>query len=137
MDPVNKLKIHIQNMENICFMNVSLISQIHSRIHPQLMQEPLQHNGGSQKLPVLCVQTFPPESCILTQHLRAGLLNTSPGASPHTNVHIVSPAGKAAPSEGFPTPPSQTLHGTAQTPSAVQSREGVGFQGVLLPCSHP
>lgn len=91
MAPVNKLKIHIQNMENICFMNVSLISHIHSRIHPQLMQEPLMHNRGSQKPPVLCVQTFPPESCILTQHLRAGLLNMSPGASLHTQMCTFCP----------------------------------------------
>lgn len=48
-------------------------------------------NRGSQKLPVLCVQTFPPESCILTQHLRAGLLNMSPGASLHTQMCTLCP----------------------------------------------
>lgn len=32
------------------------------------------------------MQTFPPESCIWTQHLRAGLLNMSPGASLHTQM---------------------------------------------------
>lgn len=49
------------------------------------------HNRGSQKLPGLCVQTFPPESCILTQHLRPGLLNTSPGASLHTQMCSLCP----------------------------------------------
>lgn len=130
MDPVNKLKIHIQNMENICFMNVSLIRHIHSRIHPQLMQEPLMHNRGSQKPPVLCVQTFPPESCILTQHLRAGLLNMSPGASLHTQMCTFCPQQAKLHLQRI------SQHGTAQTGS-VQSREGDGFQGVLLPCNHP